>query len=76
MGMNVVNIWDGALQNAIDATGVGGITYIGEAIPGAATSDSLWRIQKIEVVGTLTTVKWAGSKFDQVGDNRASLTYK
>lgn len=76
MGMNVVNIWDGALQSAIDATGVGGITYVGEATPGAATTDSLWRIQKITIAGTLTTVKWASSKFDQIWDNRASLTYK
>jgi len=38
MAMNTVNIWDGALKNLIDATGVGGITYVGEAVPGTATS--------------------------------------
>jgi hypothetical protein len=77
MGMNVVHTWDGALQNAIDATGVGGITYIGESVPGAATSTASWRIQKITIAGTLTTITWAagGSKFDQIWDNRASLTY-
>jgi len=77
LAMNTVNIWDGALQNAIDATGVGGITYIGESVPGAVTSTASWRIQKVEVVGTLTTIKYAagGGKFDQIWDNRASLTY-
>lgn len=73
--MNTVNIWDGALKNLIDATGVGGITYVGEAVPGTATSTAGWRISKIEVVGTLTTITWAGGgRFDQVWNDRASLT--
>ena len=77
MAMNTVNIWDGALKNLIDATGVGGITYVGEAVPNTATSAAGWRISKIEVVGTLTTITWAGGggRFDQIWDNRASLTY-
>jgi len=73
MGMNVVNIWDGALKNLIDATGVGGITYVGEAVPNTATSAAGWRISKIEVVGTLTTITWGGGgRFDQIWDNRAT----
>jgi len=77
MAMNVVKIWDGALTTLVDATGVGGITYIGEAIPGTATSTAGWRVQKITAVGTLTTMQFAagGSKFDQIWDNRASLSY-
>jgi len=76
MAMNVVKIWDGALKNIIDEASAT-TTYIGEAVTNAATSAAAWRIQRISVSGTITTIEWAGggSRFDQVWDNRASLTY-
>lgn len=51
-------------------------TYVCEAAPGTATSAAAWRIQRIVVSGTITTVSFAGTgAFDQVADNRASLGY-
>lgn len=72
MAMNTVNIWDGALKTIVDEA-VAGTTYIGEAVPGTATSAATWRIQRITVSGTTTTIEWGGGgKFDQVFDNRAT----
>lgn len=52
-------------------------TYVGEAVPGTASSDASWRIKKITESGTVTTIAWAdgNSSFDNVWDNRASLSY-
>lgn len=53
------------------------LTYIGEASVGANNSDAIWRIRKLETVGTVLSVQWADGdfQFDNVWDNRASLTY-
>jgi len=76
MAMNTVNVWDGALKTIVEDLGTG-TTYIGEAVPNTATSAAGWRVQKIVVSGGTTTITWAGggSRFDQIWDNRASLTY-
>ncbi len=52
-------------------------TYIGYAAPNAATSAAVWRIIKITISGTVTSLEYAdgNGKFDNVWDNRASLTY-
>lgn len=53
-------------------------TYIGKAPISTATSASAWQIQRLDQTGTPVTlvVKWAGTGiFDQVWDNRTSLTY-
>lgn len=75
--MNVVKVWDGALTTLIDNTTTAGYTYIGEASPGANTAggkaDTIWRISRI--TGSTGDILWADSKFTQVWDNRASLTY-
>lgn len=54
--------------------------YVGEAPPGTATSDARWRIMKISYDGNnnATSILWANgesSKFTQIWDNRASLSY-
>jgi hypothetical protein len=52
--------------------------YLGEAIPGASPAASVWRIQKLvfSVDGDVTTT-WAegNANFDNIWNNRASLTY-
>lgn len=61
---------------AYDASG--NVEYVGEASPGSATSSAVWRVQKLtyDGSGNLTTVATAnGGAFDQIWDNRASLTY-
>lgn len=45
--------------------------YVGQAAPGSATSDSAWRIKKINVSGSTTTITWAFGSWD----NRATLSY-
>lgn len=54
------------------------ITYFGYSDPGSLTSDAAWRILRKEVVSaTVTEFKYADSNanFDNVFDDRASLTY-
>lgn len=52
------------------------VTYIGKAVPGTATSAASWLIQKIDT-SSGTSILFAGgaSTFDQVWNNRASLSY-
>ena len=60
-----------------DATTTADKLYIGRADTGAATSAALWRIIRYDVSGDLTTDGFASgsTEFDQVWDDRASLTY-
>lgn len=53
------------------------VTYIGQAAPGTATSAAGWRIQRMSVSGTVTTFEYADGdlSFNNIWDNRASLTY-
>lgn len=57
----------------IDAT----TSYLGEALPGTLESAATWRIRLITTSGSDVTVKWAdgNSRFDNVWDDRASLSY-
>lgn len=59
--------------DAVDAT----TTYIGETKPGTATSAALWRIKKISTASTVTSIELADGNdlFDNIFDNRASLSY-
>ena len=52
-------------------------TYIGEAAFSSATSDPVWRIYRVSTIGTNTSITWADGddEFDNVWDNRSSLTY-
>ena len=53
------------------------VTYIGQAAPGTATSAASWRIQRMSVSGTVTTLAYADGdlNFNNIWDNRSSLTY-
>lgn len=52
-------------------------TYIGKTFLGNPTSLNKWQIRKLTVVGTVTSIGWAGGDddFNQVWDDRASLSY-
>ena len=54
-----------------------GVTYIGKAAIGSDTADAAWQIKKMTETNGDTTVEYAdgNSSFDNVWDNRASLTY-
>lgn len=65
----------GGFKFAIRIATVGDIDYIGEAAIGTATSAASWRIKKIDS-SSGTVITYAGTGvFDQIWDNRASLTY-
>jgi len=53
------------------------LSYVGEASPGTATSAAGWRVKRIDETGGDIVVEWADgdSDFDNVWDNRASLSY-
>lgn len=54
-----------------------GVTYVGEADPGTATSTAGWRIKRLTETGPDVAVAWADgdANFNNVWTNRASLTY-
>lgn len=53
------------------------VTYVGIAQIGTATSASSWQVKRISVSGNVTTITWADGddEFDNIWDNRASLSY-
>jgi hypothetical protein len=55
----------------------GGVTYVGLADPGSATSGALWQIKQITETGADIVVLFADgdSNFDKVWDDRLSLSY-
>lgn len=58
-----------------DDTTTANCVYVGKAPIGSATDEAVWQIHKIdETSGVVIT--WAGGgQFNQIYDNRASLTY-
>lgn len=63
----------------IDDTTTANVTYIGKAVPtgsAIATSSAVWQVTKIdESSGTVITYADGGLLFNNIWDNRASLTY-
>lgn len=55
----------------------GDFIYVGEANVGSSTSDSAWRIRRLQEVGTITSVLWASgsSDFNKVWDDRSTYSY-
>jgi hypothetical protein len=51
------------------------VNYIGSAPVGSATSSATWLIKRLTVSGTQTIIQFASASYNQVWDNRASLTY-
>lgn len=64
---------DRVVKQLIDAPSAS-VTYVCEAnTVGAATSAAAWRIKRITVAGSVTTIQWGGTgAFDQIADNRAT----
>lgn len=54
------------------------VTYIGKAKSGTATSAAAWLIKKISKSGNVTTIAFVNGStesYNQIWDNRASLSY-
>lgn len=50
------------------------VIYLAEGLFGALTSEAKWKISKIDL-STGVRIKLASEDFDQIWDNRTSLTY-
>ena len=70
-----VNDFGSALSLRMDEASAT-VTYVGEALPGTATSAPAWRIKKLDT-SSGTSIRWADGDtlFNNVWDNRAGLTY-
>lgn len=55
----------------------GNYTYIGEALPGTATSSATWRIKRVEQIGTDYNILWANgsSDFNKTWNDRLTYSY-
>ena len=49
--------------------------YLATGLVAATNSEAKWKIQKITVSGTVTSIKYASNDFDQIWDNRTGLSY-
>lgn len=70
---------DGIITRIDYLTGADPI-YIGEAMPGTATSNARWRIKKLayDPDGNVTSMLWADAeaiKFEVTWDDRATHSY-
>ena len=53
------------------------ITYVGEAPIRSPNTAPVWRIKKLETLGSVFSITWADGNmsFDNVWNDRASLSY-
>jgi len=63
------------LAKIVDSSTTAGSTYTCEAAPGALSSAAAWRISKTVAATGVTTWADGNGNFDNIADNRASLTY-
>ena len=61
----------------LDEQNGGDTLYIGEARLGSDESGAVWRIKRLDKTGTVTSIQYANGsrRFNQVWDNRSSVTY-
>ena len=73
-GDQVAVITGGAVDKFLTAA-AGGFTFLGFAAPGVATSAATWKISRITDADD--TILWADGNgdYDNVWDDRASLSY-
>jgi len=69
---------DGSYIKSIDYDASGNVVYYGVTTSGTAKSAAKWQIKKFSYTSNdLTDIQWAdgNTKFDNVWDDRASLSY-
>lgn len=71
-----IEIRNQPLALLLDDTTTANNTYVGEAAVGASTAASTWRIKRINETSGIV-LQWAdgNGNFDNIWDNRTSLTY-
>lgn len=73
----IINVDDKAYTKLLDQV-TAELLYLGEAVPESLTNAAVWRIQRItfDDTGNVLEVRFAnGGLFNQIWNNRASLTY-
>jgi hypothetical protein len=75
-GVNPITVEDPQFTTKIEVDG--DTIYVAEATPGSVEGDSVWRCKKIEIVGVITTIKWANgnTNFSNAATNLSVLTYE
>lgn len=55
----------------------GTVMYVGKADIGSSQASAVWQIKKVSVSGTVTTTTYAdgNGSYDNIWNNRASLSY-
>ncbi len=75
--INAIEASDGGSQYAtrVDEASAT-VSYIGQAVTGSSTATAVWRIKKMDTTSGIV-ITWADGNpnFDNIWDNRASLTY-
>lgn len=75
-GTLVPEITDNTQLRVQEDSGDTNVSYLGTATPGTATSAAAWQIIKIdENTGTVLTYADGNVEFDNVWDDRESLSY-
>ena len=66
---------DNLLTTRIDSAS--GTTYVGDAQPGSSSASAVWRIHRIVAAGSAVDILWSdgNTRFDNIWNNRASLSY-
>lgn len=65
-----------AAVRVAENSGDANIEYVGRAPIASATSDNVWQIMKVDCTsGTVITWADGNDSFDNIWDNRESLTY-
>ena len=59
----------------VDSTTTAGYIYFCDAAPGTATSAASWRISRMNTTTGQTMWADGNANFDNIADNRASLSY-
>lgn len=66
---------DAPMQYIKDSTTTAGVTYFCESPAGIAPSEAGWRISAYTAADGTTKYADGNTKYDNIADNRASLTY-
>lgn len=72
----IVSEGDYAIITAIDSVD-SNIEYVGKAVPGSSTASAVWKIFRLtdSVTGTVKDYADGNDNFDNIWDNRESLSY-
>lgn len=75
-GANVVRKQSDNVATRIDDTTTANVSYVGKAPVGSATSSAVWQIKRIDTSsGAITTWADGDAQFNNIWDNRSSLSY-